>query len=377
MIEDEAQLPVFSMAREYAALTPLGASLRLPDLTVEQAERACLLSRRRVPFQTDVAGTRLEVSPYMIPDGAVIEGDDRVDIALSVDGRPGTLRLPVSIANRLIESIEPGLSLNALDEECAAWMLELALQPVLEVLEASAGVGVRFVALTFAARPMAEKGFWGFRCAFGAGGAQLAFLRLDRRDAQLLEQFIISQPLAPRALGQPMIDLSFQVGAASLTMMDLRTLQSGDTVLLDQTGVAKGYLNIAVGASWRLIGRLNNTGGIVLQGALVRADEADARVGEGMDEAEQQTPAADEPLPETAIDALPVKLVFELGRLEIELEQLRTLNEGYIFNLGRSLTHPVDILVSGRRIGAGELVRVGESVGVRISRLFSHDGSTV
>ena len=364
---------VFSVARRYADLTPLGASLFLPDIDVDQVAEINALARHRQPFTGQVAGHQIAVSPYVIPDGAVIEGDDRLDVALVIDGRPGVLRLPQSIANRLVETLEPGISLNALDEEVAAWMLELALLPLLERIEQVAGVGVRFVGLTYAARPMAERGFMGFRCSFGSGGAQLAFLRLDRRDTQLLAQHVLAQPLLPRPIGRPRIDLSFQVGASSLTQGDLKSLLAGDTVLLDQTGVAKGFVNIGVGRSWRLIGRLNNTSGIVVQGPLQRWDEADPRVGEQMDNNAHE-PA--EALPETSIDALPVKVIFELGRLEIEMDELRTLGEGYIFNLGRALTHPVDILVSGRRIGAGELVRVGESVGVRISRLFSHDGST-
>ncbi len=372
--------------------TPLGGRLRLPEITLERLEDLSRLARRRQPFETKIGDHDLHIRHVTIPDGAVIEGDDRLDITLALDGRPGTFRVPVSLVNRILETIEPGLSINALDEETTAWALEMALAPALEVLEDKAGVGVQFLGVSFVARPLAAKGFTAFSCQFAGVGSHMAFLKLDRRDQKLLTEFILAQPFDPLDYGKPTIDLSFQVGSTTLTTEELQTLAAGDTVLLDQSGVAKGYVNIAVGAHWRLVARLNNTGGIVVQNALSSANEVDDRLGEreprskmaedeaqNPDEAQadtgQREPGEAPTVPEASVDELPVKLVFELGRLEMELKELRTLSDGYVFNLGRSLTHPVDIIVSGRRIGAGELVRVGESVGVRISRLFANDGA--
>ena len=57
------------------------------------------------------------------------------------------------------------------------------------------------------------------------------------------------------------------------------------------------------------------------------------------------------------LDSVPVTLVFELGRMQLALGELRSLAAGYSFDLGKDLRAPVDILANGRKIGSGELIR--------------------
>jgi type III secretion protein Q len=72
------------------------------------------------------------------------------------------------------------------------------------------------------------------------------------------------------------------------------------------------------------------------------------------------------------LDELPIKLVFELGRQEISLGELRQIRPGYVFGLARDDSAPVEVYAGGRRIGRGELVRIEDEVGVRLVRLFEH-----
>ncbi|HET8729240.1 MAG TPA: FliM/FliN family flagellar motor switch protein, partial [Alphaproteobacteria bacterium] len=81
---------------------------------------------------------------------------------------------------------------------------------------------------------------------------------------------------------------------------------------------------------------------------------------------------ADEPVAQ-ALGDLPVQLVFELARTEIALSDLRTVAPGYVFELGRDRSQPVDILANGRRIGRGEVVQIEDELGVRVVRLFDDD----
>lgn len=79
------------------------------------------------------------------------------------------------------------------------------------------------------------------------------------------------------------------------------------------------------------------------------------------------------PLPDSTLGDLEVTLVFELGRCEIDLGTLRTLAPGYVFPLSADPAGPVDIVANGRRIGRGEIVRIGETLGIRATRLFGHE----
>jgi type III secretion protein Q len=73
---------------------------------------------------------------------------------------------------------------------------------------------------------------------------------------------------------------------------------------------------------------------------------------------------------ETDLDDIPVRLVFELGRVELSLAEVRTLAPGALIPMSRPAEESVDILANGRRIGRGSLVQIGGNLGIRIARLF-------
>ena len=75
---------------------------------------------------------------------------------------------------------------------------------------------------------------------------------------------------------------------------------------------------------------------------------------------------------ESNLDDLPVKLVFELGRLDLSLREVRKLAPGAVVPLVRPIEESLDVIANGRRIGRGTLVQIGDSLGVRLTRLFEN-----
>ena len=74
-----------------------------------------------------------------------------------------------------------------------------------------------------------------------------------------------------------------------------------------------------------------------------------------------------------SVDELPVRMVFQLGRRDMPLGELRALGPGHIIDLGRGLEAGVDVFANGRQIGVGELVDLGgQALGIRLVRLFGH-----
>ncbi len=69
------------------------------------------------------------------------------------------------------------------------------------------------------------------------------------------------------------------------------------------------------------------------------------------------------------LEDLPVQLVFEIGRYELPLSELRKLGEGSILPTAPSTANAVNILANGRLVGNGELVKIGAGLGVRVVRL--------
>ncbi len=69
------------------------------------------------------------------------------------------------------------------------------------------------------------------------------------------------------------------------------------------------------------------------------------------------------------IDSVEVILEFSLGRHTMSLGELRRLGQGHIFPIQPPANGLVNILVQGQNIGKGELVQIGDAVGILVREL--------
>jgi type III secretion protein Q len=83
-------------------------------------------------------------------------------------------------------------------------------------------------------------------------------------------------------------------------------------------------------------------------------------------------PAAPQPAAEPLLASreLTMRVTFEAGSVSIPLDQLRQVCPGFVFELFKPLDASViAVLVNGEPVGEGELVCVGDQVGVRLTRV--------
>ena len=66
---------------------------------------------------------------------------------------------------------------------------------------------------------------------------------------------------------------------------------------------------------------------------------------------------------------LPVSV--ELGRATMTIQEVLAIYEGSVIELERVAGEPVDILVSGKLLGKGEVVVVDDKFGIRITELIN------
>lgn len=66
------------------------------------------------------------------------------------------------------------------------------------------------------------------------------------------------------------------------------------------------------------------------------------------------------------LEALDVLLSFEVGEKALSIEALRSITPGFTFELENPAQKPVVIKLNGNAIGRGELLQIGEKVGVRV-----------
>lgn len=155
------------------------------------------------------------------------------------------------------------------------------------------------------------------------------------------------------------VRLRAEIGCADLPTAELRALGAGDVILLDQ------YLVGPEGELWLGIPQG--------QGLRVRAEHSSYFVTQGWTSLMTQTvpPAEDAPPAEPLdLDAVPVRLTFDLGDRALPLAELRALQPGAIFDLQRPLADgPVMIRANGALIGTGDLVEVEGRIGVRVGTL--------
>jgi flagellar motor switch protein FliN/FliY len=64
-----------------------------------------------------------------------------------------------------------------------------------------------------------------------------------------------------------------------------------------------------------------------------------------------------------------VALVVEVGQIRLTMDKLLALEPGNLLDLNVRPEDGVTLIVNGKTIGKGELVRMGESIGVRILQL--------
>lgn len=61
----------------------------------------------------------------------------------------------------------------------------------------------------------------------------------------------------------------------------------------------------------------------------------------------------------------------ELGKVDLRMRDLLALREGSVVELEQAAGGPVDVLVNGRLVARGEVVVVGEELGVRVTDIVS------
>jgi len=241
------------------------------------------------------------------------------------------------------------------DPELDAWLLELALLEWLEPLEALLGVPVQ-VRDEQSTTPATFALNLGLTLAMAGAPEQALQLEMTHSAAVLIADLLHAhaRPLPGAGCGVS-FSLAAEAGDAWLSLGELRSLQPGDVLMLDAS----------IRSGVRLV--LNG----VMQTYAERHDERSLRVLEPLNPV---NPTLESPMnsPETPVaedmtlNDLPLKLVCQIGSVELSLAQLQQLGVGSLLQLTTRMDEAVDLMVNGRCVGRGHLVQIGEGLGMRL-----------
>ncbi len=314
-------------------------------LSTQAAALARSLSRRR--GMRNLAGLDIHV---VAPPVATA---DWVAFDLGMACGHGQATVPGRLLHRVLNKLDPAAPTAAPD--AAALLLELALEPALTALEA------RFPSLAVRLSPACHETVAtysvGLSVRFGDVVDTLR-LDLDVAAAGAVAAACAEMMDAPIALPDLPIALHLRVQSSDVTVAELAAAQLGDVVLAEALADKEVLVVCGERFAWRAQYEERK---LQLRSSRLRPETIG--LGRWMMGAMLET---DEP---TGLDELPVRLSFELGRLELPLSEIAVLGPGHVFELARDESQPVDILANGRLIGRGRIVTVAGRVGVQIVHL--------
>ncbi len=66
---------------------------------------------------------------------------------------------------------------------------------------------------------------------------------------------------------------------------------------------------------------------------------------------------------------LPMNIYIELGRTQMQIKDILELERGYVIELDKLASEPVDVYVNNKKIAEGEVVVIDKHFGIRITSL--------
>jgi len=342
-----------------------------PALTLSDAAVAWLndAGRRRAAWRARLGDRSVTVQVERICWEDEPAAAEMLDFVWETDGERVVLSLPRLIAQTLLSTVQAGLDLPS--EPSRSLALELALEPLLVEFETRARRSPRLVAASAAS---AAGPHFKLDIAYGqlqGQGRLFLFSPLDGPATpffQALGAMLAELPIQKRELPAdfPLVAAG-EIGSLRIPAKLLRSARPGDVLLPEDAPLARGQLVLAVGD--RLWASADLAGDRLLLRGRFRPRP------NPLEHTHMTAPTEPaQPPPDASLDDVEVTLVFECGRWPITIGALRSIGEGHIFELGRPVDGPVDILVNGRRIGRGDIVRVGDTLGVRLHGGLVGDG---
>ena len=351
------------------AMPPVKATRFVPEkISQRAAERARRLAIAREPILI-AKGWRLALLPA--PDReAWSETGPLIEIDVKIDGATAHIRTVWSALETLTYQAEPRVQAHDLERDLHAALIETH---ALEQIEAFEALLRTTLTIERVAEVRDHTSLAKLDMNLTVNGAAEPYPAMIFASPSVLGMLATAWERRARrnnTLAEPNFLLAARVATSSVSRAGLRGLAVGDALLFDRVAPDNGIV-LCLGEHLTTIGQITDTGAVTAGAPF--AVQSPYLLGEfQMSDNDFETEGGAAALEEASIAGLPVRLVFELGRREVTLDELRDMAIGTPISLEKPATSVVDILANGRRIGAGEMVLIGDQLGVRITRLNGH-----
>ena len=311
--------------------------------------------------QLTIAGEAIVVAPVW-PDDSVEHPTSAIFV--KIGDTQGELRTPRALVESWLFRADPEVDLTRLPAGHAALLLEAFFCDELARFEKQLGCQITVEAIEYC--DVAASRTPPFVLSLtGKGGANSCTFHLDNPDlmVQVGRLLAASGRTTPRLPLDFPLEVSLLRDAVTITAAELESLTPGDVVLFDDFREAATAV-IVIG-NWFA--------------APVELTKDGARLAASLDRITGSkwewimkgatSPGTGQALEDSDLENLPITLVFELGRTVLPLGEVKEFTPGAIVPLGGSAKATVDVIANGKRVGRGEIVRIGECLGVRLVRM--------
>lgn len=315
------------------------------------------LYRRRQALSTAVLGKTISIGLSAQP-WAANETSHRFVVSAGIWNFQ--LELPGSLVEHLMNGICKPASFKNLSSLQQAILIEAALESLMSLLEATLLQPIHFVA---------DASLHAAEIKLDLHVVFSSFEGVVRLGLNAEASALIASVWDQRASGEPLsvdelpVPIQLLAGAQTLSLIEIAALRPGDTIMSDEGSQEVLYALCANQLQARCI---QSEHGVTLTGdwqpaTISQLDANDVLVerGTAMDEG--------------VIDNLQVRVIFELARIDMSLREVKDLAEGSILPVSAVSQGAVAIVANGKRIGRGDIVRLGEGLGVRILQLNTND----
>lgn len=223
---------------------------------------------------------------------------------------------------------------------------------------------------------MPEEGALAMDLAIQLGETSLTARLLVPRDARqsFRSHFSMESPplfTDPKFSQLPM-PLKVEIGSTNLTSSEWDKVQIGDFVLLERCTfdirASRGTATLTLGSTPLFDVRIKEGEAKILETAFPKeAQQVEAQPMTQEEESPQEEAIEGEEI--TLSGKVPMQVTVEVGRIQMPLEKLTELKSGNILELGLGPSPDVFLTVGGKRIAKGELVNLGDALGVKILKL--------
>lgn len=318
-----------------------------------------------------LGGTLCTLCPGGTPGG--FEGQS-LAIAVTVGLERATLTVPVALIDEIIANAG-GSTFADIGSDPTLLLLEHLLTDQLSRLESTLGEPIAFEDISHS--PSRAASWLMFQCVTAAKSHHVE-LALDafaverpdeglRRLLGVLARAASANGIMAAAWASLPIEVQLRKGSARISRRLLKSVRPGDVIVADAM-CAKHCAITVVGECLAATAAIENES-LKLLTPFTRLS---GRELENWSMTEHTTLRPGDAQPGD-LDDIAVKLAFEMGRRDVSLGELKTIAPGYIFDLSRTPQNAIEIYAGSQRIGQGEIVQIGDALGVRVTRLFNNE----